>query len=53
MIEIANVDSADADDAALHLVESQKQAGDGGFSRAGVAHHGDGLAGLDTEADVA
>ena len=52
-IEIANIDSADADAAALHFIEAQQQAGERGLARAGVAHHRDGLAGLDAEADVA
>ncbi len=51
--KFANVDSADADGSALHFVESQQQTGNRGLARAGVAHHGDGLAGLDAEADVA
>ncbi len=50
--EIADVDAADANRAALHFVESQQQAGEGGFPRAGVAHHGNGLARFDAEADV-
>ena len=52
-IEIADVDAADADGSALDVVEAQQQAGERGLARAGVAHHGDGLARLDAEADVA
>ena len=51
-IEFANVDSANANAAALHLIEAQQQAGERGLARSGVAHHGDGFAGLDPEAYV-
>src|SRR5580704_1870044 len=52
-IEIANVDSADADGSALHFVESQEKARNSGFARAGMADYCNGLAGLNAEADVA
>ena len=52
-IELANVDAADADAAALNLIEAQQQAGKGGLACAGVSHHGDGLAGLDAKAHIA
>ena len=52
-IDVADIHAADANAALLNVVEAQQQADERGLAGAGVAHHGDRLAGLDAEADVA
>ena len=51
-MEIADVDAADADAAALDVVKTQQQAGDRGFARAGVAYDRDGFARFNSKAHV-
>jgi hypothetical protein len=49
---LAQVDAVDKNLAGGHVVEAHHQAGERGFARAGVAHDGYGLAGLDGEGDI-
>src|ERR1043166_796455 len=50
--EFANGDAANADRAALDVVEAEQETGEGGLARSGVAHDGDRLAGINAETDV-
>ena len=51
-ILLAQVDAVEENGACGHIVEAHHQAGQGGFAGAGMAHDGDGLAGLDGEGDI-
>ena len=51
--ELADIDAADFDGAALDVVEAQKEVGERGLAGAGVADDGHGFPGADGEADVA
>ena len=51
-VVLAQVDAVQKNLSGGHIVEAHHQAGEGGFSGAGVADDGDGLAGLDSEGNI-
>src|SRR5450755_2915895 len=52
-MEVADVDAANSNGSALHVVEAEEQVGQGGLAGSGVSDHGDGLAGGNAETDIA
>ena len=52
LLQVADVGAIDGDAPAGDVVEAEQQPAEGGFARAGMPDHGDGLAGRDLEVHV-
>src|SRR5262249_27623149 len=51
-LQLADIDPVNANCAFLDVIKAHEQGDDGGFSRAGMADNGNGLAGFDGEGDI-